>query len=79
MSDLNKPEHTMKWTSLAIVVCCAVPMAAALFLGGGLGILFGRTTRPTSPNQSISQTVNLSPARSELSANATSYPAANWW
>ncbi|BAU15809.1 glycosyl hydrolase, BNR repeat-containing protein (plasmid) [Leptolyngbya sp. NIES-3755] len=64
--------RSMKWMGIAMIACCAIPIAGALFLGGGLGVLFGRSTQPI-PNSATPQ------ARiTAVNSAVTLEPANNW-
>lgn len=58
MSQHNSKDHNMKWMGIAIVVCGALPIAIFLFLGGGLGFLFGGSNQQPSTNQSTIQSAS---------------------
>lgn len=79
MSQPKSPDRSMKWMMIAMVACCAIPIAIALFLGGGLDVLLGRSTQQSSPLTSASPTQN--PPQSQLSATKSAVslqPAENW-
>jgi hypothetical protein len=60
MSQPEKPDRSMMWMGVVMMACCMVPLLIALFLGGGLGVFFGRNTRPTPTTQPTNPTVNPS-------------------
>ena len=79
MSQPKSPDRSMKWMMIAMVAGCAIPISIALFLGGGLGILFGRSTQQPTPPTSTSPSPNspqsqLTPTKSAV----TLQPAGNW-
>ena len=51
----SKNHNMIKWMGIAMVACCAAPIAFSLFLGGGLGFLFGRSSQQPTTNQSSNQ------------------------
>ncbi|WP_337884446.1 F510_1955 family glycosylhydrolase [Fischerella thermalis] len=54
MSQPDTNNQSMKWIGIVMVVC-AIPIAVSLFLGGGLGFLFGRSNQQSPSNQLSSQ------------------------
>jgi hypothetical protein len=60
MSQPEKQDRSMMWMGVVMMACCIAPIVIALFLGGGLGIFFGRNTRSTPTNQPTNPTVNPS-------------------
>ncbi len=60
MSQPEKPDRSMMWMGVVMMACCMVPLVFAVFLGGGLGIFFGRNTQSTPTNQPTSPTVKPS-------------------
>ncbi len=77
VSEPDDRNRMMKWMGMAMVACCAAPITIALFLGGGLGVVFGHEAQPRSPNKPTNPKANSDPNPAELSANALS-PAVNW-
>jgi len=82
MSQPDSKDHNMmKWMAIAMVACCAVPIAFSLFLGGGLGVWFGRSIQPPTSNQSSNQplSANESTNQSQPKAvNVSLEKAGNW-
>ncbi|MFB2920687.1 WD40/YVTN/BNR-like repeat-containing protein [Aerosakkonema funiforme] len=77
MSQPDSKNHGMKWMWIAMVVCCAVPIAASLLLGGGLGVWLGRGSQQPTRNQLTSQsTPEQKPQQTAI--NAFLEPAVNW-
>ncbi len=57
MSQPESKDHSMKWMGLAMIACCAVPIAVSLFLGGGLGVFLGRFSQQPVSNRSPSASI----------------------
>ena len=77
MSQPDSKNHGMKWMWIAMVVCCAFPIAASLLLGGGLGVWLGRGSQQPTRNQLTSQsTPEQKPQQTVI--NASLEPAVNW-
>ncbi|MDM9383631.1 hypothetical protein QUB80_23380 [Chlorogloeopsis sp. ULAP01] len=76
MSQPDTNNQSIKWIGIAMVVC-AIPIAVSLFLGGGLGFLFGRYNQQPSSNQLGSQ--EAPQLRSQPTAvNVSLKKAVNW-
>lgn len=77
MSQPESKDHSMKWMGLAMIACCAVPIAVSLFLGGGLGVFLGRSSQqPVSNQPTIASTPQ--PKSQPKAVNVSLSPAANW-
>ena len=63
MSQPDKPDRSMMWMGVVMMACCIVPLVIAVFLGGGLGIFFGRNNRwrSLSPGESTPTNQPTSP------------------
>lgn len=70
MSQPDSKDHNMKWMGIAIVVCCAVPIAASLFLAGGLGLWFGRSIQQPTSNQSTNQSLSANQSNNQSQPRA---------
>lgn len=79
MSQPEPKANSMKWMWAAMVVCCAVPIATSLFLGGGFGFWAGRSTHQTTSNQSNTQPPNSPQSQpTAVEASVSLEPAGNW-
>jgi photosystem II stability/assembly factor-like uncharacterized protein len=76
MSQPDTNNQSMKWIGIAIVVC-AIPIAVSLFLGGGLGFLFGRYNQQPSSNQLSSQETPQLQSK-PTAVNVSLEKAVNW-
>lgn len=78
MSQPKSPDRSMKWM-IAMIACCAIPIAIALSLGEGLGVLLGRSTQQSPPSTSASPAQNLPQSQLTPTKSAVSLqPAGNW-
>jgi photosystem II stability/assembly factor-like uncharacterized protein len=79
---MSQPESNgqgMKWMMAAMVVCCAIPIALFLALGGGLGFWAGRSSQQSPEQPSTEQTKNPSNVQSVAAKGSVSLtPAGNW-
>ncbi|MFQ4143944.1 F510_1955 family glycosylhydrolase [Chlorogloeopsis sp. ULAP02] len=71
----SKDYNMMKWMGIAMVACCAIPIAFFLFLGGGLGVWFGRSIQQPTSNQSTNQPNNQAQPKA---VNVFLEKAVNW-
>ncbi len=79
MSQPKSPDRSMKWMMIAMAACCTVPIAIALFLGGGLGVFFGRSAQQPTTSTSANPSPNLPPSQPTSMKSAVSLqPAGNW-
>jgi len=77
MSQPDSKDQTMKWMWIAMVLCCAVPLAVFFFLGGGLGFLFGSASQQPTSNRSTSQSIPQQKPQ-PTAVNVSLEPAVNW-
>jgi photosystem II stability/assembly factor-like uncharacterized protein len=63
----------MKWMPIAMIACCAIPVTTALFLGGGIGAWFGRSSQQATSDRSISQS-----STQPTNVDASLEKAVNW-
>jgi photosystem II stability/assembly factor-like uncharacterized protein len=77
MSQPEPKDHRMKWMRLAMIACCAVPIAISLFLGGGLGLFLGRSSQQPTSNQPTDASTPQ-PKLQQTAVNVSLSPAANW-
>jgi hypothetical protein len=69
----------MKWMMAAMVACCAIPIAVSLLLGGGIGVLLGRSSQQPNSSPSTNSTKTQSESQTPASASSVSLePAGNW-
>jgi len=82
MSQPDSKDHNMmKWMGIAMVACCALPIAFSLFLGGGLGVWFGRSIQQPTSNQSINQLLSANQPNNQPQPKAVNVfleKAVNW-
>ncbi len=83
MSQPDSNNSSMKWMMIAMVACCTIPIAVFLFLGGGLGFWFGRSSQQPLNNQSgnqvpIAPTSQASPQSAVINSTVSLEPAVNW-
>lgn len=83
MSQPEPKNHSMKWMWIAMIACCAIPIAISLSVGGGLGFWFGRSSQQPTKEQSINQGSNpatnqASPQPAAANSTVSLEPADNW-
>lgn len=79
MSKPDPNNFSMKWMMIAMVTCCAIPIAIFLFLGSGLGFWAGRTIQQTTSNQLKPQPTNLPQSQSAAVKPSVSLASAGNW
>ncbi|MCU0533040.1 MAG: YCF48-related protein [Hydrococcus sp. Prado102] len=77
MSQPEPKDRGMKWMGLAMIACCAIPIAFFLFLGGGLGLFLGRSSQQPISNLPTSASTPQ-PKVQQKAVNISLSPAANW-
>ncbi|NJN39345.1 MAG: hypothetical protein HC790_12565 [Acaryochloridaceae cyanobacterium CSU_3_4] len=79
MSQPESNNQGMKWMMAAMVACCAIPIAIALSVGGGLGVFLGRSSQQTNSNPPARSTQTLSKSQTTPAKALVSLePAGNW-
>lgn len=79
MSQPESNNQGMKWMMAALVACCAIPIGIALFLGGGLGLFFSRSTQQSTAPTIVSPSKNSSQSSlTATKATVSLQPAGNW-
>lgn len=77
MSQPEPKDRSMKWMGLAMIACCAIPIAISLFLGGGLGLFLGRSSQQPNSNP-LTSASTPQPKPQQKAVNVSLSPAANW-
>lgn len=77
MSQPESKDHNMKWMGLAMIACCAIPIAVSLFLGGSLGMFLGRSSQQP-PSDRLTSASTPQPKLQQKAVNVSLAPAANW-
>ncbi len=82
MSQPDSKDHNMmKWMAIAMVACCALPIGVSFFLGGGLGVWFGRSIQQPASNQSTNQPLSANKSTNQPQSKALNVSlekAVNW-